>query len=179
MKLVELLSVKTFHDIFGKKDVWINVPPDKLHDLKPSFYALIDGTYKPLFGTSHPALTNNMIDSSNFWEAIDLDADPDADAIIFGRKTSHGIKIRGIAHDSEKTSKSQLISRLVQVLNEPGFWIEASAKVEDVLYSRNVPVVKDVELIREIFNDPHIQMTGDRYRYKRRTYVETMFGVPK
>lgn len=121
---------------------------------------------------------------STEWIAIDWDEYPDADAVIFGKKTNFGIKIQGIGHDGEPKSKEMVINKLISVLKNGKYWIESSDKVEYLLYKNNVPYVDSVDILEKIFPNSNLKMSGDKGKYTRqlssgRTINETVFGFPK
>ena len=54
-----------------------------------------------------------MIDEKgNIFDAIDLDEDPDADAVLFG-KSRNGVKISGIGHNGEQLSKRAALKYII------------------------------------------------------------------
>lgn len=122
------------------------------------------------------------------WNVIDWDNDPDVDAAVFyrrnrGGETWSGHKIQGLGHDGTRTSKDKAISKIQELLNKNGVWIESSDAMRAVLKKYNAPVVTDVEFLRKLFNDPNLQMV-DQDTYTRKlqggaTVTETVFGKPQ
>lgn len=195
IKLKSLIPEKFFDvaQAVGKdKDDWVTLsdPPantlaksDK--ELKINLFNLIDNTYKTFLKKPHvgiKGITDIFGTDYDWWEAIDIDENPDAEAVIFGKK-KHGIKISGIGHDGEMMSKSILVYHLSEILNEKGFWTEASDNVARVLLQKNVNVIKDIEKIKKIVGG-EILKTYDDGSYERRTpegritHREYLFGNP-
>lgn len=176
-----LLSESTFNDIYKKKNRWIQLIDDnKIDELKDNLYILINNAYSRIGG-------NNVIKSPddifkrNYWEAIDIDDDPDADSIIFGRKTDFGIKITGIGHDGKRSSKKVLINKLKNQLNKKGYYMEASGKLLDTL-NMNVNYIKDYKIINKILGDNIIYIDDGYYKKylenKKITDPNRLFGKP-
>jgi hypothetical protein len=175
-----LISEVTFNDIYHVKDKWFRVNGDRIKDLGGNFHALVDGAYREVYGTGHVSFASpKEVTNSGFWTAIDLDDDPDADAVIFGRMTPQGFKIRGIGHDSQKKSKASLLAQLLYLLNRGGYWIEASDKLESILRAKGAPIVNDINNLQKLFPaSPQITLNTDG-SYMRGEYKETTFGKPK
>jgi hypothetical protein len=173
------LREKTFHDYYPEKDKWYYVSGLKrVDDLSLNFFALVDGVYGPLYGGHTSFKDRNQAPQSSFWNAANFDSEPDADAVIFGRKTPFGVKIRGIGHDHQKKSKSSLINQLIALLHKEGYWIEASDTLAVVLRAKNAPIVRDIKVIQKLFPNDKITMLADG-SYIRGTFHETIFGKPK
>ena len=111
MKYLKLFE-DTFNDIYKRKNKWIKLIDDnKIDELKNNLFILVNNAYSKIGG-------NNVIKSPDdifkrsYWEAIDIDTDPDADSLIFGKKTNYGIKITGIGHDGNRRTKKRLLNKL-------------------------------------------------------------------
>lgn len=137
-----ILNERTFNDIYKKKNKWFNiVKGGNVKELSKNLYVLIKNAYKPLGGHFGVQIIND-ISKYNYWEAIDNDDDPDADAVLFGRK-NNGIKISGVGHDGRKEGKFVLLRRLANTLKRDGYWIEASKKIQKFLLKRKVIYITD------------------------------------
>jgi hypothetical protein len=121
------------------------------------------------------------------WNVIDWDSDPDVDATVFFRKNRPGeswtgYKIQGIGHDGTRTSKDKALSKLQELLNKQGWWIESSDAMRAVLMKYNAPIVNDEDLLKQLFNDNNLRMIDDNtYRRKLadgKYIIETVFGNP-
>lgn len=180
----EYIIEKNFNEIYHKKNKWVKLlDTDKRKEIAENLYFLINNSYNKLGG--HPSIKdiNSIFDNSvYYWEAIDLNETPEADAVIFGKKR-FGIKISGIGHDNTKNSKKEIIKKLSNQLKKDGYWIEASDKVEYYLYEHNTPYIEDVEVIKKLFNTDKIKWLNDRGKYEREVdknkfHIETVFGNP-
>jgi hypothetical protein len=129
---------------------------------------------------------SDVIKSS--WYIIDWDEKGDIDACIFYRKPRKGEKwkgkkIQGIGHDGESKSKEVLLEKLIDVLDQPGNWVEASDKLETILEMKKSPKVTDINTLEKLFpNSKIIEILPDG-RYKRtlndKIITESVFGNPE
>jgi len=185
---------ESFYDIAKTKNSWVELSkqphePIAKRDmpLKKNLFDLVSLSYQaslgePHFGVKSP---NDILGAKyDFWKAIDLDENPDANAVIFGRQ-NHGIKIGGIGHDGEKISKSVIVNGLVKLLSEPGYWTEASDPVSPILKAKGAPILKDKMKIQSLFPDAKILQWNDDGSYVRQindrgeTSQEFIFGNPQ
>ena len=182
-----LLEDDTFHSIFKKKNKWIEwINRGDLAKIKKELFVLINGAYGPIGG--HVGITNinKILDPRyTWWEAIDSDDDPYADAVMFGKKTRGGIKIGGIGHDGTSSSKSDLMHMKVKLLNRSGYWVEASGRPAEIYYGKGAAYVKDPKTVQKLFPGSKITWLNDKGRYTRtlsgtqKTDIETLFGKPR
>ena len=121
--------------------------------MKENLFDLVDFAYK---NTLHEP--NVSVKSPNdvlafpydYWEAINIDEAPDADAVLFGSE-KNGIKIGGIGHDGRPLSKSHLVKHIIEVLKISGYWIEASGPLGKVLWQAGVPTIEDPQKLQKLF----------------------------
>jgi hypothetical protein len=165
IKLSKIISEK-FYDIaqsVGKdKGDWIDLEKPKIKpkiksDLptRENLFDLVNNAYMTALGTPHVGIKtpNDVLgDEYDYWEAIDMDENPDADAVLFGKK-KYGIKISGIGHNGEKLSKQTLLRYQINLLHKNRYWIEASAPVSDIMLSKGAPVFSDKEKIQKMFQN--------------------------
>jgi hypothetical protein len=107
-KLMEL-DTKKFNELYSKHK-WYLINKNKKH-FKNNLFTLVNIAYDSLGGhvtiNEPDNIENNNI---NFWTAIDINNDPYADIVIFGKKTKFGIKISGFGHNFESDSKKNLFN---------------------------------------------------------------------
>lgn len=184
----KILTYKMFEeynfipDIAKNKKFWYLIDTKEILKISDNIIDLIGIAYK---NTTHGSFVNSEEDMlrSTDWYVIDVDNDPDADAVVFGRKTEFGLKIQGFGHDGGKDAKKVVLNKLYSLLNRDGYWIEASDKVEEILYKNNVPYLSDNEEVSRIFPNSNVKMDGNKGRYtrtinKNTTINETVFGKP-
>jgi hypothetical protein len=158
--LNEIEDEKTFQQLFGKKGEWIELNNEK-DKIKKNLYDLVTTAYS--FDNGHVSVPNpEAVNNLQYWKAADIDNDPLADVVVFGRTSPSGIKISGIGHNGDSYSRKQVVQHLAQVLNSYGFWIEVSDRLAEVLLQRyNVPVVNDKETVEKILGYPIKEWLGD------------------
>lgn len=184
--LRDLLPEATFQDVYGKKNKWIEwIRRGDLEKLKKELFVLINNSYGPIGGHVRVSNVNKILDPElTYWEAVDNDVDPQADAVMFGKKTRGGIKISGMGHDGTSSAKSDLLNMHKKQLSKLGYWVEASGRVADILYGKGTPYVKDPKVVEKLFNQK-IEWMNDKGKYRRkidnklRSDIETVFGKPK
>jgi ribosomal protein L28 len=94
-----------------------------------------------------------------FWTAVDIDRDPNADVVIFSRK-SHGHKISGWGHDGSKEARKELMRQLSNLLHKKGFWIEVSGRPAELLISTGCKR-NEYNVVKKIFPNSKINWIGD------------------
>jgi len=182
-QILKEIEVEFIPDIAKKSKTWYMLDTKEVLKISDNVIDLIQTAYAK---TSDGSFVNSKSDiaRSYFWTAISWDELPDADAIIFGRKSPQGIKIQGIGHDGQKQSREFVIKRLVKLLNTTGYWVEASDAMEHVLYKNSVPYISDENKAQKVFPNSNLTMIGDKGKYQRRLengkkIKETIFGKPK
>ena len=119
----------------------------------------------------------------DFWTAMDNNNDPYATVVIFGKKTQYGVKISGIGHNRTVQSKIDLFNHLSDILKKKGFYVEASDKPAQTLLFKKTPFIKNIKVIRKIFNSPEARYIDDQNMWYERnvsgiTLKEVLFGNP-
>lgn len=184
MRFIDLLNEDNFNFKFKKKNKWIElIKRGDKEELKKNLYVLIDNAYGPIGGHVRIKRVDDVLDPKiTFWEAVDVDDDPEADAVSFGKKTKFGIKLSGMGHDGQKGSKSALIKQKVKILNKKGYYIEASGKPADIYRNKGVKI-NDRETVEKVFGK--VNWLGGGY-YTRthssglgKDVKKQLFGKPK
>ena len=175
------------------KDSWITItdPEEKIDNAK-NLLDLVNIAYSKTPLGSFIKTVSDVKPSD--WEVINLDDDPELESCVFFRKnkvsdTWIGNKIQGIGHDGKfynKVSSSKYaVEKIVELINNPGWWIEVSDALRHVLLSRyagKFTIVTDVELLRKLYKDPELEMIDEK-TYTRRLpnnliVSETTLGNP-
>lgn len=178
-----MIKLSSLLQELSPKNTWLKVNTSQYGD---DLISLVQTAYKksPLGSFIN---TRKDLGGSD-WQGIDIDDIPDVDATIFYRnpragETWRGHKIQGIGHDGSRQAIDVVLNRMKKLLNEPGYWVEASDALEHVLYKMGVPYVKDEKTAQLVFPKGELKMTGNRGEYVRQAngtkYKETIFGNPK
>ena len=165
------------------KDKWVDLDSKETEEYKEDIFSLISNAYAAIGGHSNyksPADVTGAEGESDY-EVIDLDTDPDIDAVSITKKRTGGDKFVGMGHDGSKPAKSRVINHKVEKLKSPGFYVEVSGKMLEILIAKGVPMVTDEETIRKVLKGKDIQMNDDG-TYQRhlggKLHTKTMMGTP-
>ena len=174
IKLIDLLN-----EIDIPKNSWKPISSSELKDVEDDILDLIQNAYGPIGG--HPNYKSVGDLAGSDYEVIDLDDDPEIDAVTVTKKRAGGTKHVGIGHDGTSLGKRGAIGRWVDKLDEPSNYIEASGKMADILSKANIIQVTDKDTIRKALKGKEIEMYDDG-SYDRvlggKKYRKLMFGKP-
>ena len=174
IKLVDLLN-----EVVPPKDIWFPLSKEEIKDVEDDILDLIQNAYGPIGG--HPNYKSVSDLAGSDYEIIDLDDDPEIDAVAVTKQRAGGTKHVGIGHDGTSSGKRGAIGRTIDKLDEPSNYIEASGAIENILRKANVTQVTDEETIRKALKGKEIEMYDDG-SYDRvlggKKYRKTMFGKP-
>ena len=174
IKLIDLLN-----EIDIPKNSWKPISSSELKDVEKDILDLIQNAYGPIGG--HPNYKSVGDLAGSDYEVIDLDDDPEIDAVTVTKKRAGGTKHVGMGHDGASPSKRAAISQTIRDLSKQGVYIEASGKMADILSKANVTQVTDEDTIRKALKGKEIKMYDDG-SYDRvlggKKYRKLMFGKP-
>jgi len=174
IKLIDLLN-----EIDIPKNIWFPLQPDELKDVEDDILDLIQNAYGPIGGHPNYKTIGDLAGSD--YTIVDLDDDPDIDAVTVTKQRAGGTKHVGMGHDGTSSSKRASISQTIRDLDRQGVYIEASGKMADILTKSNVTQVTDEDTIRKALRGKEIKMYDDG-SYDRnlggKIYRKLMFGKP-
>lgn len=148
--LREASSGEIFKPTRGKP---IKFNPRKHPEIAPEIFDLIQTAYSEIGGFLKIKSPSDILNNSDwtYWEGIDIHNDPDFDIVVFGKKTQYGLKFAGVGHDGSYEAKRSYLQSNSDLLKKPGFYIEVSGKLADVLIGKyNVPVVDDQDQVEKV-----------------------------
>jgi hypothetical protein len=174
IKLIDLLN-----EVVPPKNTWFPLYPEEVKDIEDDILDLIQTAYGSIGG--HPNYKSVGDLAGSDYEVIDLDDDPEIDAVTVTKKRSGGTKYVGLGHDGSSQGKRGSIGRTIDKLENPGTYIEASGKMADILSKANVTQVTDKDTIRKALKGKEIKVYDDG-SYDRvlggKKYRKLMFGKP-
>jgi hypothetical protein len=130
---------------------WITISLKQLSDeMKDLLWKMYVDTYKNI-GLSVQS-KDELTDKYKLSWFIDIDNDIEPDAFIIYDETEFGNKIVLLGSDGNSLSKKLLILKMLKLLKTPGWYIEASHKVADIIKSSGIDYIKDEDSIRKILN---------------------------
>ena len=166
---------------------WVNM---KMSDIDVSGMKLIWSIYKIAYTSQGLDLSaGSASELQTKYKAImliDVDSDKQPDAFIIYKPTPHGNKMALLAANIKKQdAKRAVVKKSIELAKTSGWYIEASAKMEDIMNSANAPVVRDEEKILSILgNEKKPQFVGDGYYTRSLSKVnkritKRIYGKPK
>ena len=174
MKLYDFLF-SYMEEFEYKQDIWHSVDLVKLDKQeKTKLWKLFVKTYSKdmyedmIFGNSMTKFYNEY---KNFF-ILDIDGDKKMDAFIIYKTSGNYKKISLLG--SNKKAKRKLITKLLDLLAQPGWFIEASLKVQSVLAKNTSSTVKPItnkKLIKKVlskFSNKEIENIDDNGFYQRK-----------
>jgi hypothetical protein len=182
MKLLNILAEREIETPF-KKNVWRPLTPAELVKAKKLIFDLISHAYEPIGG--HPNV--NKPDDigpevGDMFAVIDVDQDPQPDAVAVTKRRAGGTKHVAMGHDGGGKAKSAAVNHTAGQLKKQGHYIEVSGKILDILKAKGVDIVDDEETIKRALKGKEIEMHPDG-SYDRviggEKHRKVMMGKPK
>ena len=152
------LHEKVFADYSGgKKDKWVDLPvsdltndPDNI-DVTDEIYDMIDKSYAKIGGNVDIRSPADMPSDYNKWVAVDVDSDPEPDAVRAGKTKPAGTKMTLGASDGSATAKDAYVKKTAELLKTPGNYGELSDAIAHVMIKyHNAPFVDNEEDVKKV-----------------------------
>jgi hypothetical protein len=155
-------------DVDLPKDKWVKLSKDEINSEKEQIFKLIDDAYAQIGGHPNYKSPDDVVGSegNSNYEVINLDDDPEIDAVSVSKSKPAGEKYVATGHDGTSNAKSKMINHKATNLKMPGYYIEVSGKIKDILLAKGVPVVDDAEVIKRVLKGKNIELFDDG-SYKR------------
>ena len=151
------------------KGQWIDLDKKETKEYSGDIFALIDTAYASIGGNLNYNKASDVTGTQGDadYEVIDIDNDPEIDAVVVSKKKPAGNKMVAMGHDNSSIAKSKTINKQVDILKTPGNFIEVSGKIKDILLAKGVPVVTDKDTIEKVMKGKalNIQDDGSYTRY--------------
>jgi len=155
----KFLKEEKWEDYNFPKGTWTKLDPADIKkakdpenvDLSDELFHLIDTAYKPIGGNFDYKSADDVPDDADFWLAVDLDDDPEPDALRIGKTKPAGLKLSASGHDGSREGKDAYVSKTVELLNSPGHFAEMSKKIAHIMIKYyNTPFVGDPEKVQQV-----------------------------
>ena len=166
-----------------EKNQWVNLTKDEQDEFADEIFNLINTAYSDIGGNPNYKSSSDVVgnEADATYMVIDLDDDPDFDAVKVSKSKTAGNKSVAMGHDGSKPAKSAAVNITAIMLKEPGHFIEVSGKLKDILIAKGVPVITDEETIRKALKGKEITMNDDG-TYSRsiggEMHTKTLMGNP-
>jgi hypothetical protein len=165
------------------KNKWVGLSPKDLEDYKDDIFGLIEKAYSYIGGHANYSSSDDVVGAEGMadYEVIDLDDDNEIDAVNVSKGTSSGTKFVATGHDGSSAAKREVITHKIEKLNKPGFYIEVSGKIKDILVNAGVPQVTDEATIEKVLKGKNVIMNPDG-SYQReiggQSHTKVLLGKP-
>ena len=165
------------------KGQWVDLSSDEKTEYAKDIFDLINTAYAPIGGNINYKSAADVLgaESDADYEVVNIDDDPEPDALISYKEKDAGKKITALGHDGESVSKSKSLNKMASLLKEPGYYLEVSGKLQDILLAKGAPVVKDKDLIQKVLKGKTLEFNEDG-TYQRfiggKKHTKTLLGKP-
>jgi hypothetical protein len=113
----------------------------------------------------------------SYWVANDLDKDPEADAVLGGKFTKHGIKMTVMGQDGSSSAKKSAIEKMIGLMKTKGFYAEMD---KDLAQKFGLPHIQNEKEIRSIINKEITYNNDGSYDRKvgGKMHTKVLVGIP-
>jgi len=165
------------------KDKWVDLTSDQKSEYAKDIFDLINTAYAPIGGNINYKSAADVLgaEADADYEVINIDNDPEPEALISYKDKGAGKKLTAMGHDGSKEAKSLSLNRMADLLKKPGYYLEVSGKLQDILLAKGAPVVKDKDLIQKVLKGKTLEFNEDG-TYQRfiggEKHTKTLLGKP-
>jgi len=165
------------------KDKWVDLTSDQKSEYAKDIFDLINTAYAPIGGNLNYKSAADVLgaEADADYEVINIDDDPEPDALSAYKKQPAGNKLAAIGHDGSPEAKSKVINHYADLLKKKGYYLEVSGRLKDILLAKGAPVVTDPELIKKVLKGKTIELNDDG-TYQRflggEKHTKTLLGNP-
>ncbi len=192
------IKEKKFSDFDKGKGEWSDIPASELRDfenidLSHELYDLIATAYSAIGGHFDFKSPEDLPADHDIWTAVNIDDDPEPDALRIAKTRPSGKKLTASGHDGTKAAKDAYISKTAEMLGSSGYYAEMSKGIAHIMIKyHSVPFVdnkedvekvlgKEIEWIGEHpeglypgYNGWYVRLIGGMHRD-----MKIMLGTPK
>jgi hypothetical protein len=165
------------------KGQWMDLSSDEKVEYAKDIFDLINTAYAPIGGNINYKSAADVLgaESDADYEVVNIDDDPEPEALISYKEKESGKKLTALGHDGSPEAKSKSLNRMAALLKEPGYYLEVSGKLQDILLAKGAPVVKDKDLIQKVLKGKKLEFNEDG-TYQRfiggEKHTKTLLGKP-
>ena len=165
------------------RDKWVDIASNEKAEYAKDIFDLINTAYAPIGGNLNYKSEADVLGSEADadYEVVNIDDDPEPDALISYKDKESGKKLTAMGHDGSSEAKAKSLNRMAALLKEPGYYLEVSGKLQDILLAKGAPVVKDKDLIQKVLKGKKLEFNEDG-TYQRfiggEKHTKTLLGKP-
>jgi hypothetical protein len=160
--LEDVLTEKKFSDLVGKKS-WATLLPAVMSDegLQKELFDLIQTAYKPIGGHLKIKKPSDIKKEIFFANAIDVDKDPEADAVVFGKIRAGRQKLTGMGHDGSSAGKQQAMKKWGEQLKAGKAFAEVSGAIAHITLNKlGANSIGGEEVVKKMLPGKSIEWVG-------------------
>jgi len=155
----KFLTEMSFADISqGKKGKWIKIPvidlsydPDEVPNAAGEIWDLINKSYEKEGGHINFPNPESMPGKESDWLVIDVDDDPEPDAVRAAKTKPPGLKMTVGASDGSPAGKEAYLQKTADLLKAPGNYGELSGAIGHIMIKyHQVPFVDNEQDVRKV-----------------------------
>ena len=145
------------------KGQWVDLDKQETEEFAGNIFDLIDTAYASIGGNLNYKSANDVTGAEGDadYEVIDIDGDPEPDAVLVSKKKKAGNKLTALGHDGTSDAKSKSLNKQADMLKQPGNYIEVSGRIKDILLGKGAPVVTDKATIEKVMGNKAIDIQDD------------------
>jgi hypothetical protein len=181
MKILNYASwlAESFADAHPKQ-IFVDIPQSELLDYADEIVDLINKAYAGKGGNVEFKKGSDLKGSDvTYWIAKDVDTDPDADVVLGGKPTPHGVKMTVMGQDGGTQAKKDAVLKMIELMKTRGFYAEVDP---DLAQKFGLTHIKDEKEIRKVLNKD-IKMNPDGSYDRKLTggpmKTKVLIGIPK
>ena len=155
---------KFFRNQYLAEGEWNELSSRDVEGYKDDIIGLITKAYSYVGGHSNYTSPEDIAKEASRgadYEVIDLDDDGVIDAVNVSKDKPAGTKFVATGHDGSSQAKRAVITHKIDRLKKPGFYVEVSGKIQDILLKAGVPQVTDKATIEKALSGKDIKMNDD------------------
>lgn len=152
----------TFRDLFGHNK-WTELSGSELAqnpELLEEFFAEIQTAYAPIGGHLKFKSPQTLLNGDFILYAVDVDEDPESDAVVVMEKNPPGEKLLGIGHDDSAAGKQKSVEKTKELLNSPGHYAEVSGAMAHILLKAGAKPVLEEKAVRQVLSGKDLEWLG-------------------
>ena len=164
MKLIlenwrKYINEKKWEDFDKPKGEWSELSSDEIEsakdptnvDVSEELFHLISTAYAGIGGNYDYRNPGDVPGDADYWAAIDIDDDPEPDALKVGKTKEFGLKSTAGGHDGTPEGKSAYTQKMGDLLNTSGNYGEFSKGLAHIMLKYfNTPHIDDPETVQKV-----------------------------
>jgi len=155
------INEKKWSDYDAPKGQWLDVPIEDIAsaardrggeiNLADELYTLINTAYKKIGGHLNIRSASDLPGKYDDYIAVDIDSDPEPDALRVSSNKATGKKMTVSGHDGSRAAINAYLNKSAELLNVSGYYAEMSKGIAHIMIMRHgVPFVNNKEDVQKV-----------------------------